>query len=333
MSVTLAMRLALEAAWEYQFLTYPNPAVGAAVVGSCGEIIAVAAHREAGGPHAEVLAIRDAYVKLSGDGSLADCDDAAKLHAWLPQKAGDMFHDKTIVVTLEPCNHHGKTPPCAALIEKLRFKRAVIGAPDPVAEHSGGAARLERAGIEVVTGVEKAACDALLEPFVKWQKGRFVFFKLAQTLNGVIDGGTISCEASRRWVHKVREKIDRLVIGGETVRRDRPKLDARLTGGSAPDRSICTRRPERLDRAIPLFGVSGRRVDFVTELPEKGLVMVEGGAGTFAALKEAIDWTVLFVAPFVKEGMGYNAPKNFELLHQRISGRDSILFLKASGNG
>ena len=329
MNDAIAMRLALEAAWEYQLLTYPNPAVGAAVVGGCGEIVSVAAHREAGGPHAEVLAIRDAYVKLSGDASLAQCDDAAALHELLPQKAGTLFCDKTIVVTLEPCNHHGKTPPCAALIEKLRFKRVVIGTLDPIAGHGGGAERLNEAGVEVVTGVEKSACDALLEPFVKWQKGRFVFFKLAQSLNGVIDGGTISCEASRKWVHKVRERIDRLVIGGETVRVDRPRLDARLTGGPAPDVSILTRNPSTFDRTIPLFNVAGRRVDFVTELPDKGLMMVEGGAGTFAALRNRIDWMVLFVAPFVKEGMGYNAPKNFELLHQRKIGIDSMLFLKA----
>ena len=333
MSVALAMRLALEAAWEYQFLTYPNPAVGAVVVGSCGEIVAVAAHQEAGGPHAEVLAIRDAYVKLSGDESLADCDDAVKLHTLLPQKAKDLFHDKTIVVTLEPCNHHGKTPPCAALIERLRFKRAVVGSPDPVAGHGGGAVRLKNAGIEVITGIEKAACDVLLEPFIKWQKGRFVFFKLAQSLNGVIDGGTISCEASRRWVHRVRERIDRLVIGGETVRVDRPRLDARLTGGRAPDVSILTRHPATIDRDIPLFSVPKREVDFATELPQKGLVMVEGGAGSLAALKEEIDWMVLFVAPLIKEGMGYNAPKHFRLLHQRRMGVDSMLFLKALADG
>jgi len=322
------LSLALNEAWKYQLLTYPNPAVGAVVTGSCGEILAVAAHREAGKPHAEVLAIRDAYVRLSGDRSLAACDDAALLHERLPQLSRNLFHDATIYVTLEPCSHTGRTPPCAALIERLGFRRVVIGSPDPNPEAAGGAKRLKAAGIEVAEGVEWEACDALLEPFVRWREGRFVFFKLAQTLNGVIDGGVISCETSRRWVHAVRSRIDTLVIGGETVRRDRPTLDSRLAGGKAPDVAIYTKHRETIDRAIPLFSVPDRRVAFTDRLPEKGLVMVEGGAGSFEALKEEIDWMVLFVAPFVKGGMGYNGAKNFEILHQRRSGEDMMLFLR-----
>ncbi len=324
------MRLALSEAWRYQLLTYPNPAVGAVVVGPCGEVLAVAAHQEAGKPHAEVLAIRDAYTTLSGDTSLAGCDEAALLHEKLPELAKGLFRDKSIYVTLEPCAHTGRTPPCAALIERLGFKKVVIGAMDPNPAAAGGAERLKKAGLAVVTGVEKAACEALLWPFVTWRKtGRFVFFKLAQTLNGVIDGGTISSEVSRRWVHAVREKLDCLLIGGETVRVDRPTLDARITGGKAPDVAIFTRRPDTIDRTIPLFSVPGRTVAFAQTLPEKGLVMVEGGAGTFEALEDGIDAMVLFVAPFVKEGMGYNGAKNFELLHQRRVGEDAMLFLRS----
>ena len=322
--------LALQEAWRYQLLTYPNPAVGAAVVDGCGALLSVAAHKEAGKPHAEVLAIRDAYVRLSGDEALAKCDDAYTLHAELPKRVKERFHDATLFVTLEPCAHTGKTPACADLIVKLGFKRVVIGAMDPNPEAAGGAERLRHAGIEVVTGVAKEACEALIEPFVAWQKrGRFLFFKLAQTLNGVVDGGTISCETSRRWVHAVRTKIDTLLIGGETVRHDRPRLDARLVGGKAPDVAIFTRHPECIDRSIPLFDVPGRQVTFVEKLPEKGLVMVEGGPGSFAALKEQIDWMVLFIAPFVKEGMGYNATQDFRLLHQRRSGEDIMLWLKS----
>jgi len=322
------MRLALQEAWQYQLLTYPNPAVGAVVTGSSGEVLSVGAHKEAGKPHAEVLAIRDAYIRLTGDMSLAGCDDAELLHARLPELSKSLFHDKSIYVTLEPCNHTGQTPPCALLIERLGFGRVVIGSMDPNPLAAGGAARLENAGITVTKGIERAACDNLLLPFVRWQKGRFLFFKLAQSLNGIIDGGTISCEASRRWVHAVREKIDRLVIGGETVRTDRPVLDCRLTGGQAPDVAIFTRHPDSIDRSIPLFSVPKRRVEFIDRLPEKGLVMIEGGAGTFEALKEEIDALVLFIAPFVKEGMGYNGGKNFDILHQRKSGEDMMLFLR-----
>jgi diaminohydroxyphosphoribosylaminopyrimidine deaminase/5-amino-6-(5-phosphoribosylamino)uracil reductase len=327
------LSLALNEAWKYQFLTYPNPAVGAVVAGSCGEVLAVAAHKEAGKPHAEVLAIRDAYVRLSGDRSLAECEDAALLHKELPRLAGDLFTDTIIYVTLEPCNHTGKTPPCAAIIEKLRFRRVVIGSADPNPEAAGGAERLRRSGIDVETGVEKAACDTLLEPFIKWREGRFVFFKLAQTLNGVVDGGTISGETSRRWVHRVRTKIDMLVIGGNTVRCDRPRLDARLVGGKAPNVTILTRHAERIDRAIPLFFVPDRKVTFSDTLPEKGFVMVEGGPEAFARLQDAIDWTVLFIAPKVKEGLGYNGTKNLTLLHQRPSGEDVMLFLRSEASG
>ncbi|WP_353661985.1 bifunctional diaminohydroxyphosphoribosylaminopyrimidine deaminase/5-amino-6-(5-phosphoribosylamino)uracil reductase RibD [Hydrogenimonas sp. SS33] len=331
------LSLALQEAWRYQLLTFPNPAVGAAVTDGRGALLSVAAHREAGRAHAEVLAIRDAYIRLSGDGTLAGCDDAFLLHEELLKRAKTLFHDATIYVTLEPCAHVGKTPACADLIAGLGFKRVVIGAEDPNPEAAGGARRLRQAGIEVVTGAESAACEALIEPFVKWQRtGRFVFFKLAQTLNGILDGGTISCETSRRWVHAVRSKIDTLLIGGETVRQDRPLLDARLTGGRAPDVAIFTRRPESIDRTIPLFSVSGRHVTFTRQLPEKGLVMVEGGPGTFFALRDEIDWMVLFVAPFVKEGMGYNAPKKFRLLHLCRSGEDAMLWLGREtrmGNG
>ncbi|WP_456486055.1 bifunctional diaminohydroxyphosphoribosylaminopyrimidine deaminase/5-amino-6-(5-phosphoribosylamino)uracil reductase RibD [Hydrogenimonas sp.] len=327
------MRLALNEAWKYQFLTYPNPAVGAAVVNGCGALVGIGAHKEAGKPHAEVLAIRDAYAAISGDRTLNECDDAAFLHKELASRCGTIFNDCTIYVTLEPCNHTGRTPPCASLIEKLGFKRVVVGSADPNPHAAGGAARLKSAGVEVVEGVEMEACDNLLEPFKRWQNGRFVFFKLAQTLNGIIDGGTISCSESRRWVHKVRTKIDTLVIGGRTVRIDRPVLDSRLVEGKAPDVQIFTRQNEKFDPDIPLFNVAGRKVHFGDRLPDSGLVMIEGGEGTLRALESRIDWMVLFVAPDLKEGTCYNGKKNFDIVHQRRSGRDTMLFLKDRNSG
>ncbi|WP_457599214.1 bifunctional diaminohydroxyphosphoribosylaminopyrimidine deaminase/5-amino-6-(5-phosphoribosylamino)uracil reductase RibD [Hydrogenimonas sp.] len=324
------MRLALQEAWRYQLLTYPNPAVGAAIVDGSGRPLSVAAHKEAGGPHAEVLAIRDAYGRLTTDGSLEGCDDAHRLHRELRRRAAGLFRDATIYVTLEPCSHRGKTPACADLIADLGFRRVVIGTGDPNPEAAGGAGRLEGAGIEVAGPIEREACERLIEPFVKWRNGRFVLFKLAQTLNGVIDGGTISCEASRRWVHTLRTRIDTLLIGGNTVRCDRPRLDSRLVGGRAPDVAIFTEDPASIDRTIPLFSVPDRRVAFVRELPTRGLVMVEGGGGTLGALEGQIDWMVLFIAPFVKEGTCYNGGKNFKLLHQRSMGADAMLWLKGN---
>ncbi len=330
------MRLALEEAWKYQFLTYPNPAVGAAVVDQNGAVLGIGAHKEAGSAHAELIALRDAYAALSGDSSLDGCEDAHRLHETLLSKSKTLFSDATLYVTLEPCAHTGKTPSCAALVAELGFKRVVIGTADPNEEAAGGADRLRRAGAEVVIGVEKRRCEELIEPFVKWREGRFLFFKLAQTLNGVIDGGTISSEESRRWVHEVRSKIERLLIGGNTVRTDRPLLDSRLAGKRAPDVTILTRNPDTIDREIPLFRVPERSVDFagsVAKLPKRGLVMAEGGTGTLYALKDEIDWMVLFVSPVIKAGMGYNGAESFELLHQQSRGGDAILWLRAEKNG
>ncbi|BBG66441.1 diaminohydroxyphosphoribosylaminopyrimidine deaminase /5-amino-6-(5-phosphoribosylamino)uracil reductase [Hydrogenimonas sp.] len=326
------MRLALEEAWRYQLLTYPNPAVGAAVVGASGALLGLNAHKEAGSAHAEVLAIRDAYSALSGDRSLDESEDAVFLHEELKKRAKNLFSDSTVYVTLEPCSHEGRTPPCATLISELGFRRAVIGTKDPNPAASGGAKLLEAAGVEVVTGVEKKRCDDLIEPFVKWRSGRFLFFKLAQTLNGVIDGGTISSEESRSWVHAVRGKIDSLLIGGNTVRTDRPILDSRLAGSKPPDVKILTGSPETFDKDIPLFGIEGRSVDFIgrEEVSSlEGLVMAEGGGGALESLKSEIDWLVLFIAPVMKAGMGYNGAQSFELLHRQSRGGDVILWLRA----
>ena len=219
------------------------------------------------------------------------------------------------------------------MIVALGFKRVVIGAMDPNPKAAGGAERLKRVGIEVIQGVESRACNLLLEPFVKWQSGRFIFFKLAQTMNGVIDGGIISCKRSREWVHQVRSRLDLLVIGGNTVRIDRPTLDSRLIGGKAPNIAILTRQPDKIDQTIPLFQVPNRKVsyiDSIDKLPQHGLIMVEGGAGTLEALHNVIDWMVLFVAPFIKEGTCYNGKKNFELLHQARMDRDAMLWLKVN---
>ncbi|HID37425.1 MAG TPA: bifunctional diaminohydroxyphosphoribosylaminopyrimidine deaminase/5-amino-6-(5-phosphoribosylamino)uracil reductase RibD, partial [Ghiorsea sp.] len=276
------MRLAIDEAWKYQLLTYPNPAVGATVVSEHGELLAVNAHKQAGCAHAEVLAIRDAYVQLSGDRELAECDDAHRLHYELVKRAGSLFSQATIYVTLEPCSHTGKTPACADLIAALKFKRVVIGVMDPNLKATGGAERLKHVGIEVIQGVESRVCNLLLEPFVKWQSGRFIFFKLAQTMNGVIDGGIISCKRSREWVHQVRSRLDLLIIGGNTVRIDRPALDSRLIGGQAPNIAILTRQPDKIDPTIPLFQVPNRKVSYIDSidmLPQRGLIMVEGGAG------------------------------------------------------
>ena len=272
------MDLAINEAWKYQGLTYPNPAVGSVVVKN-GAILSISAHKKAGSFHAELQAIKEAYKTISNDKNVDNITDPQNLHSYLIENAKDLFNDSTIYITLEPCSHYGKTPPCSLLIKELRFKRVVFGIKDPNRLAAGGAEILRKSGIEVVEGVKKAECEELIEPFRKWSKKSFIFFKLAQTFNGAITTGTISCEESRKFVHMLRDKIDLLIIGGNSVRVDRPILDSRLVGGKAPDVLIYSKRDD-FDKRIPLFSVKNRKVfikDNFDIVKNYRFVMIEGG--------------------------------------------------------
>lgn len=320
------------AAWEWQGLTYPNPAVGAAAAYK-GEIIAISAHRQAGGPHAEVLLLKECFLRLSHNTQakerLASLEDAADIHRFLLNHPEPFYRELHIAVTLEPCNHHGKTPPCAELIEALKPARLAIGCSDPTPA-GGGCARLEAAGVAIVRGVLEDRCHDLLEPFLRWRGEGFRLFKLAQSLNGVIGGGIISGEASRDYVHRLRERIDLLVVGGETVRCDRPILDARRTGGRPPDLLIYSRHDD-FDRTIPLFGVAGRQVWIEHELRRLQLAkfaMIEGGGGMLRATRELVDWYLIFIAPRFMEGLGYHFSQKCAILHTRRIGDDLMIWAR-----
>lgn len=292
--------LAIDIAWEYQLLTYPNPAVGAVVVKN-GEILSISAHKEAGKPHAEVEAIKEAYFKLTNDSKIVELTSSNEIHEYLYNNHNNLFYDCSIYVTLEPCNHYGKTPPCSLLIEKLKFKRVIIATHDSNEKASGGVDRLKEAGVDVRVGVLEDKAKELLYPFTKWQKDKFIFFKMAQTLNGEISGGYISCGESLDFVHKVRDKIDLLVIGGESVRSDRPTLDSRRVNGRAPDILIYSRQKE-FDKSIPLFNIPNRKVFIeksLKKLNEYNFIMIEGGYEMLQAVKNLIDWHLLFIAPKV----------------------------------
>lgn len=331
MTPDFLMGLAIEAAWKYQGLTYPNPAVGCVVTGVRGEILSIAAHRKAGKAHAEVLALKAAYSLISGDNRIDDIMDSAELHTYLRENHNGCFSSCTLYVTLEPCAHHGKTPSCALLIRDLGIRQVVIAHDDPNEEASGGAELLVNSDVNVVKGVLREEAAALLSPFVKWQQGQFVFFKWAQRLDGTIDGGTISSTKSRTMVHAMRDVCDLLVIGGHTVRCDRPTLDARMVDGKAPDVLIITREIE-FDRTIPLFDVSERKVMISENLePMKAYknIMIEGGPGLFALTKNAVDYYLCFVAP--KSGGTIPLAKermDFTILHSSRSGEDMSMWLK-----
>ncbi|MRI59190.1 MAG: bifunctional diaminohydroxyphosphoribosylaminopyrimidine deaminase/5-amino-6-(5-phosphoribosylamino)uracil reductase RibD [Epsilonproteobacteria bacterium] len=319
------MQAALRVAWRYQGLTYPNPAVGAVVLQE-GRLLSIAAHKEAGAPHAEVLALKEAYYRLSGDERILQIQDALALHEYLLHRAKSFLKGCEIYVTLEPCAHWGKTPSCASLLKDLGIRRVVIATRDPN-PLAGGGADLLKGVMEVKIGVcEKEARD-LLEPFALWSKKRFVFFKYAQTLNANLTQGTISSLASRRYVHRLRSKIDLLVIGGNTVRIDRPLLDCRLAGGRAPDVLIVSKRG--LKREAPLFEVPKRRVfveDSLERIKEYRYVMIEGGEGMLRSTQDLVDWYLIFLAPKSFEADNYKLQASFEFLHQRRIDEDILIW-------
>ena len=326
----LYMQLALDKAWEFQGLTYPNPAVGALI--TCkGEIVAIEAHQKAGTSHAEVLALLSAYEHISKKTISFDVSDAQKAHTFLLNLPQNFFSKCTIYVTLEPCAHHGKTPSCASLLQALSLERIVIGMADPIVGHDNGAKYLKN----VTFGVLEKACKSLLEPFLIWQDRAFVLFKLAQTTNGRIGGGYLSSKASLRHVHQLREVCDMLLIGGNTVRVDRPTLDCRFTEGEAPDITIYTNE-DNFDRNIPLFGVEKREVSMTNDLScleNPSFVLVEGGEGMLNALKEKIDWMLIYQTPKLStNSLTYNTTMNLQFLHQVNMDVDMMIWSKNLGH-
>jgi len=202
------MKLALELAQQGLGLTSPNPAVGALVVQE-GEVVGEGFHQRAGEPHAEVLALRAAGPRAAG---------------------------ATLYVTLEPCVHHGKTPPCTGMILQAGIRRVVVAVPDPNPIVNGrGIERLREGGLEVTVGVEAAAASRLNRAFFKYitTGWPYVTLKVAMTLDGKIaarDGSSrwITGEAARERVHRMRSQADAIVVGIGTLLKDDPSLTVRL---------------------------------------------------------------------------------------------------------
>jgi len=324
------MQLAIDKAWEYQGLTYPNPAVGAVVTHSSG-ILAVEAHQRAGTSHAEVLALISAYERLSGVSIDFDRFDARLAHEFLLSIDADrdsgFFSECDIYVTLEPCSHEGKTPSCASLLHSLHPAHITIGTLDPIEGHDGGMDMLD----ETTVGILEDECLVLLEPFLIWQKRAFVLFKIAQTTNARIGGGYLSSPESLEHVHQMREVCDRLMIGGGTVRHDRPTLDCRFSGGMAPDILIYSRGDD-FSRDIPLFGVAGRSVDISDELDvldTPSLIIIEGGEGMLNALRDRIDWALIYQTPKLStHHLSYSIDKELTFLHSSRKGVDMMLWCR-----
>ena len=205
------MRLALRLGRRGLGRTSPNPPVGAVVVAG-QTVVGRGYHHKAGMPHGEVEALRD---------------------------AGAQARAATLYVTLEPCAHHGRTPPCTDAVIAAGVRRVVIGTGDPNPSVPGnGAARLRAAGIDVTMGVAQSACDELIAAFRKHVTTGLplVTLKLAASLDGRIATATgesrwITGAASRRSVHHLRATHDAILVGAETVIHDDPELTCRLRGG------------------------------------------------------------------------------------------------------
>lgn len=213
------MSLALEEAAKARGRTRPNPMVGAVIVRD-GEVLARGHHKRAGMPHAEVEAL------------LALGDVEAK--------------GATMYVNLEPCSHHGRTPPCADRLIEAGFSRVVVGVTDPNPQVNGrGIERMRAAGIQVDVGILGEACAQLNAPFFTFiQKGRpYVQLKSAMSLDARIathagDSRWLSGEDARKWAHQQRDFADAILVGAGTVIADNPALTVRLVEGRDPLRVV-----------------------------------------------------------------------------------------------
>lgn len=294
-SIESAMRLAIEQSYQVKGATYPNPPVGAVILDPEGRVVGVGGTAPAGGDHAEVVALR---------------------------RAGSLAAGGVAVVTLEPCNHYGKTPPCVNALIDAKVATVVYAVADPNAIAGGGADRLSAGGVEVRSGVlaDQVAGGPLREWLHRQRTGLpHLTWKYASSVDGrsaASDGSSkwISSEASRLDLHRRRAMADAIVVGTGTVLADDPALTARL-----PDGSLADKQPLRVVvgmREIPseakVLNDDSRTMVIRTHDPAEVLkalsdrtdVLLEGGptlAGAFLRAG-AINRILAYVAPILVGG-------------------------------
>ncbi len=229
------MQRALSLAEKGEGFVSPNPMVGCVIISDEGDLIGEGYHERYGKEHAEVNAINSV-------------EDRSKLKG------------ATLYVTLEPCSHHGKTPPCADLIADLPFKRVVAAMKDPTKKVSGkGFDKIRNNGITVDVGVLREEAEKVNEKWLHYAEfGKpFVTLKIAQTADGYIaapngDSKWISCNDSRELVHIWRSRYDAVMVGRTTALHDNPSLTVRLAEGRQPKRVVVD-GPFELPRHLNLF--------------------------------------------------------------------------------
>jgi diaminohydroxyphosphoribosylaminopyrimidine deaminase/5-amino-6-(5-phosphoribosylamino)uracil reductase len=272
----VSLERALELAERGRGTTHPNPIVGAVVVLE-GEVVGEGWHELVGGPHAEVVAL---------------------------EAAGERARGATLYVTLEPCTHHGRTPPCVDRVLDAGVARVVVGSLDPNPKAGGGVERLRAAGVEVEI-VDSFEARRQNEAWRMWAALRrpFVTYKVAATLDGrvAVPGSRwVSGEESRRLVHELRAASDAVAVGMGTMRADAPALTARGVGA--------TRQPRRLafghgplPEGSELELRTGALADELAALAAEGVqsLLLEGGPTLATSFLDAdlVDKLLVFVAP------------------------------------
>lgn len=276
------MRRCLQLARNGMQNARPNPMVGAVIVAEDGRIIGEGYHQRCGEGHAEVNAF-----------------------ASVRQEDEHLLNGATIYVSLEPCAHYGKTPPCADLIVKKGVKRCVVGCIDPFAKVMGkGIQKIKDAGIEVCTGVLEEECKELNKRFFTYHSKHrpYILLKWAQSINGYIDDNhkayAFSTPFTKMLSHKLRAEEDAILVGKTTNEREHPQLNIRYWYGKAPKRIVLTS-----DTPLPRL---------MEDLYNEGVqsLIVEGGAKVLASFMAAglYDEVRVETAPVTIE-CGTRAPK------------------------
>lgn len=286
------MRRCLQLAKNGRQNAKPNPMVGAVIVSEDGRILGEGYHVRCGEGHAEVNAF--ASVKPEDEPLLTGA---------------------TIYVSLEPCSHYGKTPPCADLIVSKRVKRCVCGCVDPFAKVQGrGIQKIREAGIDVTVGVLEAECLELNKRFITYNTHQrpYIILKWAQTANGFLDnegkGMAVSSAFTKMLSHKLRAENDAILVGRVTDERDRSQLNVRDWSGKDPMRLVIDRHHpcfDGLDFSKGKAEVLRQIMSFLYINKVQSLI-VEGGAITHQSFLDAGLWDEIRVetatAKFVKTG-------------------------------
>ena len=316
------MDLALELAEKGRGYVNPNPMVGAVVVKD-GEIVGKGWHKFYGGPHAEVYALDEAGTKAEG---------------------------ATIYVTLEPCSHFGKTPPCAEKIKKMKIKKCVIACLDPNPIVAGrGKKILEEAGIEVVVGVREKEAKELNKVFMKYitEKNPYLFLKCAITLDGKIatnerDSKWITNEKSREKVQFLRHEYMGIMVGINTLINDNPRLTARIENGVNPFRIVVDphlRTPLESNfvnmaddnKSIIVTSKENEKNDKITELENKNVKIIYMEGFNFSVHEILKKIGELKIDSVLLEGGSYLISKAFK--ENRIDGGEIFIAPKILGGG